>query len=366
MTSNEERVRKLITEEASNWFVANRAGLSAEERDAFVSWLRISPTNVEEYLAVSVVAVDLLKARADEADTIDDVVGRAHLEDEGSIESLYTDPGARLKRIGRYRWPAMAATAAAAVIGIALAWWVSGRFEGIYLASKDTAALHYATGHGERHTYQLADKSILHLNTETAVTVQFSGKERRVTLNAGEAEFEVAHETMRAFRVSAGPAEIVSIGTQFDVRMAENATAITVLEGRIAVGRSISDGRVGAESGPPRFVDVVANQQLVVAAGEDLGEPINVDAQRTTAWLHRQITFDHEPLEQVANEFNRFAEKPFRITTPALKKLAISGVFTTDDTAAFIAFLRSLDGVHVEEGTTQIRVFKDETRREAH
>jgi ferric-dicitrate binding protein FerR (iron transport regulator) len=69
--------------------------------------------------------------------------------------------------------------------------------------------------------------------------------------------------------------------------------------------------------------------------------------------------FDHEPLSLVATEFNRYASKPIEITTPALRDLQISGVFTTDDTDGFIAFLRSLEGVHVEVTATRIRVSRD-------
>jgi transmembrane sensor len=81
-----------------------------------------------------------------------------------------------------------------------------------------------------------------------------------------------------------------------------------------------------------------------------------VDAGRATAWLHRQISFDREPLEKVAAEFNRYAMKSIAITTPELRGLRVSGIFTTDDTAAFVAFLRSLEGVQVEETPTQIVV----------
>lgn len=87
--------------------------------------------------------------------------------------------------------------------------------------------------------------------------------------------------------------------------------------------------------------------------------PKAVDAHRTNSWLHRQIMFDHEPLSLVASEFNRYASKPFEITTPALRDLIISGVFATDDTDAFIAFLRSLEGVRVEVTATRIQVSRD-------
>jgi transmembrane sensor len=81
-----------------------------------------------------------------------------------------------------------------------------------------------------------------------------------------------------------------------------------------------------------------------------------VDAQRSTAWLHRQITFEHEPLERVAGEFNRYSSKPIEIASPGLRKLEISGQFATDDTEAFVAFLRSLQHVRVEVTATRIIV----------
>ena len=93
--------------------------------------------------------------------------------------------------------------------------------------------------------------------------------------------------------------------------------------------------------------------------GEWPATPVAVDAQSATAWLRREIVFDHEPLERVAAEYNRYSPKPIEIATPALRNLQISGVFATDDTDAFIAFLRSLKGVRVEVTPTRIRVSRD-------
>jgi transmembrane sensor len=107
-------------------------------------------------------------------------------------------------------------------------------------------------------------------------------------------------------------------------------------------------------------VQVDAGQQITVADGQWPAAPVAVDAQRATAWLHRQIMFENESLERVASEFNRYAQKPIEITTPALRNLEVSGVFATDNTAAFIAFLRSLQGVQVEVTPTRILVSQDQ------
>ena len=103
-------------------------------------------------------------------------------------------------------------------------------------------------------------------------------------------------------------------------------------------------------------MQLVANQQISVAQGQWPATPTAVDAQRATAWLHRQIVFEHEPLEQVAAEFNRYALKPIEITAPELRNLEVSGIFSTDDPEEILAFLRSLEGVRVDVTATQIRV----------
>jgi len=224
--------------------------------------------------------------------------------------------------------------------------------------------LHFETRHGAQMTRRLADDSLLHLDTDSAVTIRYSETERLVTLTAGQADFEVAHDANRAFRVLAGSAEILDVGTQFDVRLEQGSavvTVVTVVNGRVAVALSpVHDKHVNSQTPPqPNShspLQLGPDQQLRVTQGEWPTTPIAVDAQRATSWLRREIEFDHEPLERVAAEYNRYAPKPIEITTPALKNLEITGAFATDDPDAFIAFLRSLKGVRVQVTATQIRV----------
>jgi transmembrane sensor len=218
----------------------------------------------------------------------------------------------------------------------------------------DIATLHFETGHGKQLTQRLADHSVLHLNTDSAVSVRYSNSERLVTLLSGQAEIEVAHETNRAFRVHTQSADIIDIGTQFDVRLEQGSTVVTVVQGRVAVGPQKSSRKFAVRS-----IELTANQQLRVVTGEWPATPVAVDAERATSWLHRQIAFDHEPLETVAAEYNRYTAKPIEIVTPALRQLRISGVFATDDADAFIAFLRSLKGVRVEVTENRILVSGD-------
>ena len=357
MSRTDEHGRPLIRQEAADWFVANRAGLSAAQRDSFTAWLQVSPLHVEEYLGLAAIAHRLRRACAASARSVDIELAPARAPAETLRQPLWPRMIASLRAIPAQRWQTAAVAMAAfgfVSVGLLLLW--NFRLVAPVSVPAATTALHFETGHGEQQTRRLADDSVVHLNTDSAVTVTYSKTQRLVILTAGEAAFEVAHESGRAFHVLAGPAEVVDLGTKFDVRLAGDSALVTVAEGRVAVGPSKPGGPGAGSQGVPRFVQVGADQQLRVTEGEWPAAPTAVDAQRTTAWLHRQIMFEREPLERVASEFNRYSPKPIEITTPALRSLEISGVFTTDDTRGFIAFLRSLDGVHVEVTPTRILV----------
>jgi len=60
----------------------------------------------------------------------------------------------------------------------------------------------------------------------------------------------------------------------------------------------------------------------------------------------------------VAAEFNRYSALPIDIETPALGTLPITGIFSVDDTATFLDFLRTFHGVTIQATSTRIRVFQ--------
>ncbi len=360
MITNDEQTRAAIAAQAAEWFVANDAGLDERGSAALVAWLRASPTHVEEFLRVAGVARDLGAACSHPAHSADALLARARTETDGPVESWWSRLLAPLTDLPAPRWQTAAVAVAAlgvASVALLLSW---NRLPVAPLpAPEAVSALHYSTLHGELQTHRLADNSVLHLNSDTDVTVRYSKSERLVTLTSGEAAFEVTHESGRAFRVLAGPAQVLDLGTRFDVRREERSAVVTVVEGRVAVAPSATLGTSGAggtQAQPQQPVELGAGQQLSVAEGAWPATPVSVDPQRTTAWLNRQIMFDGEPLERVVAEFNRYAQKPIEITSPALRDLEISGVFSVDDSEAFIAFLRSLEGVQVEVTDTRIRV----------
>jgi len=359
MKSKQDEVRGAIADQAGEWFATNDAGsLDARQAADLAGWLKTSPLHVEEFLGVAVIARDMRELSVNPEYSIEALQAQARSEDDESIlpfwRRLLGSSGEN--PVGGWRFAGVALAALAVVCVGALGLWRASPV-GHVSAPVEAAVLRLETRHGEQLTHRLADNSVLHLNTDSAVTVRPGEKEWLVEVTSGEVAFDVPHMSERLFRVVAGGAEIRDLGTRFDVRLQGETTLVTVMEGQVAVGLAAPEEGVGSSlRHASQEVRLNADQQIAVSAGNWPATPASVDAQRSSAWLDRRIVFDREPMQQVAIEFNRYFPRQIEIMTPALKGLEISGEFATDDSEPFIAFLRSLDGVSVEVTATRIRV----------
>ena len=369
MKDKDEVERAVVAERAADWYVHNKSGMTTAEREAFAKWVTASPLHIREFLEVESVAHRLRTLGPGDFD-VDELIKRARDDTTDNVQPLRPKQEgqenvqplrARVTTRPAVRWLAAAASVAAlGVLGFFV--WSAWTAQHERLVEGETpnaqsavTQLAFATRHGQQSTERLPDGSVLHLNTDTAVSVRYSASRRELVLLHGQAVFEVVHDPRRLFTVTAGSAEVTDVGTKFDVDLEHDATVVTVVEGLVEVAPA--PGPASVPRAPPRSVKLSANQQLSVSSAEEWPTtPKTVDAQRTTAWLRRQIVFEHQPLEAVAAEFNRYTATPIEIVTPSLRELQISGVFSTDDPEAFIAFLRSLDGVDVKVTATRVVV----------
>src|ERR1700722_2451060 len=75
-----------------------------------------------------------------------------------------------------------------------------------------------------------------------------------------------------------------------------------------------------------------------------------VNVAASLAWTRRQLMFEHRPLSEVAEEFNRYNRDRIDIDSAELKRQEVTGVFEANDPASFLAFLSSIPGVEIREG----------------
>jgi transmembrane sensor len=348
MTTPENPIRWLVSQQAIEWHLAHRLGLDRPQAAEFADWLKASPLHVEEYLAIAQLAGELrtvgerLGSRDETA--IDALVARARAS--GAPADVVELP---VSRRPRSRGPSFglrfAPFGAAAACALAIFWLLPA-----------TASLHRASGHGQRLSERLPDASLVTLDADTVADVSYTLGERRIALQSGQGLFEVAHNRWRPFRVQAGAVVVTAVGTKFNVELHEGVTVVSVLEGRVRVAPLGVTGSGVTGSGVLPPVEVGAGEQLRVVGGQLTAARPVADVARAVAWLDGRLDCDELPLADVAAEVSRYSDRPVTVTGTALRALPISGAFTASDLDAFLAFARSLEGAQVRVSPERIEI----------
>jgi transmembrane sensor len=146
----------------------------------------------------------------------------------------------------RLPWRRWAAVAAAAVMIIASGVWFFRYTVSVNHSSQATAAMLTAyTGNGELKEIMLPDSSRVWLNARSIINYPetFTGKERKVFLQQGEAFFQVSHNTNQPFIVqNTDSIQTTVLGTSFTVSTDSLAPymQVAVKTGKVRVGRNLA------------------------------------------------------------------------------------------------------------------------------
>jgi transmembrane sensor len=335
-------IRRAVSEQASEWFVAQREkSLTPDEQQAFLSWLQASPLHVREYLQLARISFDLRSIVQSVPDTAEELICAAHDEPMHSVVAL---PSHGIAESNAPRKLAAFAAAAVAAVAALVVWQLSDRSQ----------HEEFRTQHGEQRTVRLEDGSIMHINSDSELQVDYSADERRVVIERGQALFKVAKDKKRPFRVRAGSTEVVAVGTEFDVRFGDDAVLVTVVEGQVAIARLVSP-----QAAPTKVVAMpvrlAAGQQARVVRDAETTVR-RADVRPAVAWVQQQIMFERETLQDVIAEFNRYGATQMVIEDKEIASLRISGMFNAYDLESFVLYLENLNGLAVQRDVDRIRI----------
>jgi transmembrane sensor len=182
------------------------------------------------------------------------------------------------------------------------------------------------TGIEETRVVALEDGSRIVLDRQSRLRVVFTPAARDVELLDGQAHFEVAKNPNRPFRVRTRSAEVVAVGTMFDVATVPARTTVTLIEGRVNV-RTIS----GPAQAEPKVEALVPGQQLGIASDGQFLDKRVVKIENVTAWQRGTIILDDMPLPEALTAMNRYSVTQIVIRGPALQSRRVSGVFRIGD-----------------------------------
>ena len=207
----------------------------------------------------------------------------------------------------------------------------------------------FATAVGKMQAVRLADGSRMELNTDTRVRTDVTAARRIVTLDSGEAYFDVVHDAARPFVVYAGNRRITDLGTKFSVFRNGDDVRVTVQEGRVKVDvldRPAVDAPVVAEAG---HTVMAKGSETLVFAKPDTG--ISSDL----AWRSGMLVFNQQTLADAAEQFNRYNSRKIVVEGKA-RRIRIGGSFKADNVDVFVLLLHRGFGLSVDNQGTRIVV----------
>ncbi|UZW60058.1 FecR family protein [Lysobacter enzymogenes] len=147
--------------------------------------------------------------------------------------------------------------------------------------------------------YTLADGSTLALDADSAVAVDFDGRERRIELLRGNAWFRVAHGDARPFRVDALGGSVRDIGTAFEVSRHD-----------AYVRAAVSEGLVEVDSGGAAPVSVAAGQAVSYPQGGAPTAPQPTATADIAGWRQGELSFDSVRADEALRRIARYRSAP--------------------------------------------------------
>jgi transmembrane sensor len=183
-----------------------------------------------------------------------------------------------------------------------------------------------ATQKGRPQSFSLNDGTTVMLDADSQLTAHIGARRRSVSLEHGEALFNIKHDASRPFEVVTPAGRVQDLGTRFDIEALENSTRISVLEGRVGV--LTAKGQALLVSGQAGGYDNVGNLLPTAPFKED-----------TTRWSQGQRHFDHEFLDHVLERVARYHAVKFVFSDARLRALRVSGTFRIGDLPLFLRTL---------------------------
>lgn len=200
-----------------------------------------------------------------------------------------------------------------------------------YLADAMTAS-------GEQRDLNLADRSLVRLNSHSAVDIDFTGSERRLYLRSGEILVQTAHGDPRPFVVDTPQGRLRALGTRFLVRREGAATRLIVLQAAVAAQPLANPGE-----------QVINAGEQVLMQADGLGQPASAPSG-ADAWSRGMLVVENQRLGDLLATLGEYRHGYLGVD-PSIADLRISGSFPLHDSDRALAALPPSLPVRIERHT---------------
>lgn len=217
----------------------------------------------------------------------------------------------------------------------------------------------YRTETGEQRAIPLVDGSTVFLDVESTLRIP-DNERRKVYLDEGQAAFEVARDSARAFTVQVDQARIQTDGSSFYVRRKAALTTVSIIKGQVRVVSAVGNATLA----PPKVrAASPRGAQVTVAADGTMSNPVEIPALHVSLWRERRLAFRHHTLVEIADEFNRYNKTPkLRVESEVLKLRTFSGVMDANDPQTLLDYLANDERIEFDREDPDLIIIRFRSR----
>ncbi len=324
-----------LDQAAAEWLCEREEGFTPGRARAFAAWCACDPRHPA--------AIRRMERTLELLDEMPAV--RPRLEERFPHPRAPRAPAEGGAIVAFHRLARTGGIAAALLLGLAAWWWSAG--------PRPSPSQHYTTDEIAQRSVALADGSLMDVNVDSDVVVQYTPRERRVLLHEGEAHFQVTHDPARPFIVTAGDVSVRAVGTMFDVRLTAEAVDVVVVEGRVEVTRRAA-GPVRVTAGPAPLLRAGERAKMIRDAVDAAPQIQAIDAgsiRSLLTWQTPMTSFTDVPLRDVVTRFNRRNVTQLVLEDAELGTRTIGGKFALDQVDAFVRLLEQDGDIVVDRIT---------------
>jgi len=213
----------------------------------------------------------------------------------------------------------------------------------LYMTSRSPKNLRSATDQVVKID-TLSDGSVVTLNKNSVLEYpsKFADKQRLVTLNKGEAFFEVMPDRDKPFLIKSGNISIRVVGTSFNVKIRNGAVEVIVESGKVQVTKG--DQKIFLE---PREKLVVFEHTDVLQKG--MNQDFLYNYYRT-----KEFVAEDTPLWRVVEVLNEAYNSRILIKNPNIRDLPLNTTFKNESLEDILQVISRTFKISVEKKQNQI------------
>lgn len=206
----------------------------------------------------------------------------------------------------------------------------------------------YRTALGETREVTLADGSVVQLDGDSALAVQYGDNRREVRLLRGQAFFKVMPDKRKPFHVRADGVEVTVTGTAFNVELGGKQVDVAVQEGSVQV----DDWRAARQLAQA----LKAGDRLAYRDGQAVQG--RVVPGQVAAWRKGQVIADDLPIAAVVEELRRYMPGLVILRDEALAAKRVTGVYDLRQPEAALRAVVQPHGGKVEAWSPWVMVVR--------